>query len=164
MKKRTIKVKKLLERYRKSQLCPNCKTGAENVEMFPDFCPYIDTLKADTNCGTMVVHRDGTVNTYYGFECLHFVENDTVNPDYVPPASIKPDNVNHPTHYTAGKCECIDYIEDKLTDDEFRGYIKGNVLKYLTRERHKNGDEDILKAQFYLNRLCSKIKGDESNG
>lgn len=71
------------------------------------------------------------------------------------------DNVNHPSHYTTGKYECIDYIEDKLTDDEFRGYIKGNVLKYITRERHKNGDEDILKAQFYLNRLCKKIKGDD---
>lgn len=69
------------------------------------------------------------------------------------------DNVNHPGHYTTGKYECIDYIEDKLTDDEFRGYIKGNVLKYITRESHKNGDEDILKAQFYLNRLCKKIKG-----
>ncbi len=63
------------------------------------------------------------------------------------------DNVNHPAHYTQGKIECIDYIEDKLTAEEFRGYIKGNVIKYLTREKHKNGDEDIRKAAWYLNRL-----------
>lgn len=63
------------------------------------------------------------------------------------------DNVNHPSHYTAGQIECIDYIQDKLTEEEFRGYIKGNVLKYITREKHKNGDEDLRKAKWYLDRL-----------
>jgi len=67
------------------------------------------------------------------------------------------DNVNHPSHYTTGKIECIDYIRDKLTDEEFRGYIKGNVIKYLTREKHKNGDEDLRKAEWYLHRLTNEI-------
>ena len=68
------------------------------------------------------------------------------------------DNVNHPSHYTEGKIECIDYIEDKLTEEEFRGYIKGNVLKYITREKHKNGDEDLKKAKWYLDRLVERIE------
>lgn len=63
------------------------------------------------------------------------------------------DNVNHPKHYTDGKIECIDYIRDKLTDEEFRGYIKGNILKYITRERLKNKDEDLQKAKWYLDKL-----------
>lgn len=67
------------------------------------------------------------------------------------------DKVNHPAHYNTGKIECIDYIEDKLSPEEFRGYIKGNVIKYLTRERHKNGDEDIRKAKWYLDRLCGSL-------
>ena len=67
------------------------------------------------------------------------------------------DNVNHPAHYTQGKIECIDYIEDKLTAEEFRGYIKGNVIKYLTREKYKNSDEDIKKAAWYLDRLAGKL-------
>lgn len=67
------------------------------------------------------------------------------------------DNVNHPSHYTEGKIECIEYIEDKLTLEEYRGYIKGNVLKYITREKHKNGDEDIRKAKWYLDRLVSRL-------
>jgi len=67
------------------------------------------------------------------------------------------DNVNHPSHYTTGKIECIDYIRDKLTDAEFRGYIKGNVIKYLTREKHKNGDEDLRKAEWYLHRLTGEL-------
>ena len=71
------------------------------------------------------------------------------------------DNVNHPKHYTEGKIECIDYIEDKLTDEEYRGYIKGNVLKYITREKHKNGDEDLRKAKWYLDRLVSRLEESE---
>lgn len=61
------------------------------------------------------------------------------------------DVVNHPTHYTMGEIEVIDYIKDKLSPEELRGYIKGNVLKYISREAHKNGDEDLKKANWYLN-------------
>lgn len=71
------------------------------------------------------------------------------------------DNVNHPSHYTEGKIECIEYIEDKLTPEEYRGYIKGNVLKYITREKHKNGDEDIRKAKWYLDRLVNRLEESE---
>ena len=46
------------------------------------------------------------------------------------------DNVNHPSHYL-GKVEVIDYIEDKLTDEQFEGYLVGNVLKYISRYRKK---------------------------
>ena len=73
------------------------------------------------------------------------------------------DNVNHPKHYTTGEIECIAYIEDKLTSEEFRGYIKGNVIKYITRERNKGGDEDLKKAKWYIDRLIEKLqkKGEE---
>ena len=65
------------------------------------------------------------------------------------------DNVNHPKHYTTGEIECIAYIEDKLTPEEFRGYIKGNVIKYITRYRKKNGLEDVRKAVEYINRILA---------
>lgn len=60
------------------------------------------------------------------------------------------DRVNHPNHYTFGDIEVIDYIRDKLTDEEFRGYCEGNVLKYVSRWRHKGGVEDLMKAEVYL--------------
>ena len=63
------------------------------------------------------------------------------------------DNVNHPAHYGQGKIECIEYIQDFLTHDEFLGYLRGNIAKYLHRWRYKNGLEDLHKAQWYLNRL-----------
>ena len=60
------------------------------------------------------------------------------------------DNVNHPSHYTAGEIEVITYIRDKLTSEEFIGYCLGNSLKYISRWRHKGGTEDLEKAQVYL--------------
>lgn len=63
------------------------------------------------------------------------------------------DMVNSPSHYGTGSIECIDYIEDFLTTEEFIGYLRGNIAKYLHRWRYKNKEEDLLKAQWYLNRL-----------
>jgi hypothetical protein len=65
----------------------------------------------------------------------------------------KGDDINHPVHYTAGKVECIDAIEAALTPEEYRGYLKGNILKYTWRERQKEGDKAMGKARWYLDRL-----------
>jgi hypothetical protein len=61
-------------------------------------------------------------------------------------------NVNHPDHYNAGGIECIDAIEAALTPEEFRGFCKGNALKYLWRERGKGSDEDLKKGAWYMKR------------
>jgi hypothetical protein len=63
------------------------------------------------------------------------------------------DNVNSPAHYGKGSIECIDYIEDFLTTEEYIGYLRGNIAKYLHRWRYKNKQEDLLKSQWYLERL-----------
>lgn len=63
------------------------------------------------------------------------------------------DNVNHPSHYTTGDIECIDAIEASMSEQEFKGYLKGNCIKYLWRYRNKGGKEDLQKAQWYLDRL-----------
>lgn len=68
-------------------------------------------------------------------------------------AEISVDTVNHPPHYTEGGIECIEAIEAQLTPEEYRGYLKGNVAKYIWREKHKGGIESLKKAQWYLNKL-----------
>jgi hypothetical protein len=68
------------------------------------------------------------------------------------------DNVNNPVHYGKGNIECIDYIEDFLTQEEYIGYLRGNIAKYLHRWRYKNKQEDLLKSQWYLDRLI-KLTG-----
>lgn len=64
------------------------------------------------------------------------------------------DNVNSPAHYGSGKIECIEYIEDFLTREEYVGYLRGNIAKYMHRWRYKNGLEDLKKATWYLDRLA----------
>lgn len=66
---------------------------------------------------------------------------------------MKHDEVNHPKHYTSGGIECIQAIEAALTPEEMKGFLKGNIIKYTWRERHKGGVESLAKAQWYLNRL-----------
>lgn len=68
------------------------------------------------------------------------------------------DMVNHPSHYTQGKIEVIKIMEDQLTAEEYRGYIKGQVIKYITREKYKNGLEDLEKADWYLRHLIEYLK------
>ena len=72
-----------------------------------------------------------------------------------------PDLVNAPPHYRQGGIECIDAIQAALTPEEFRGYLKGNSMKYLWREKHKGGDEDLKKAAWYLHRI-EEVKTKES--
>ena len=77
----------------------------------------------------------------------------------------------NPGHYQTGGIETIDFIKAKLTKEQFKGYLVGNVIKYLSRFEHKAGEEDLQKARWYLNRLlvqgkrpivyvCSPLRGD----
>lgn len=66
------------------------------------------------------------------------------------------DKVNNPTHYTAGGIETLDYIKAKVSD--YPSYAAGNILKYVSRYEHKNGIEDLKKAQFYLNDLIKEME------
>ncbi|EAE3096117.1 DUF3310 domain-containing protein, partial [Listeria monocytogenes] len=68
------------------------------------------------------------------------------------------DKVNNPTHYTAGGIETLDYIKAKVSD--YPSYAAGNILKYVSRYEHKNGIEDLKKAQFYLNDLINWMESD----
>ncbi|MBM5705181.1 DUF3310 domain-containing protein [Listeria ivanovii] len=68
------------------------------------------------------------------------------------------DKVNNPAHYTAGGIETLDYIKAKVND--YPSYAAGNILKYVSRYEHKNGIEDLKKAQFYLNDLIEWMESE----
>jgi hypothetical protein len=71
---------------------------------------------------------------------------------------VQSDPVNHPAHYTHGGIETIDFIQAKLTPEEFRGYLKGNILKYGSRLGHKDNDmQDAGKLNWYTNKLRSVL-------
>lgn len=74
---------------------------------------------------------------------------------------VSQDIINHPDHYKAGGIETIDFIKAKLTPEQYEGYLAGNVIKYISRYRHKNGAEDLKKARVYLNWLIEEMEGNQ---
>ena len=80
---------------------------------------------------------------------------DNIKKEFEP--KLETDNINHPSHYTDGKIEVIDVIEDKKLP-----YHLGNVIKYISRAGKKNPDtelEDLKKAQWYLSRYIELKEG-----
>ena len=68
----------------------------------------------------------------------------------------KKDNVNHPSHYTQGKIECIDAIEESTKGLlGIAAVCVANVIKYIWRYKFKNGIEDLKKARWYLDKLIA---------
>ncbi len=73
-------------------------------------------------------------------------------------SASKHDMLNSPKHYRMQGVEAIDILEMSMTEEEFMGYLKGNMLKYIMRYKHKNKPkEDLQKAEWYLKKLIEKI-------
>ena len=68
------------------------------------------------------------------------------------------DVVNKPEHYRQGGLECIEAIQASMSREEFQGYLKGNIEKYVWRYRYKNGIQDLHKARWYLDRLILALE------
>ena len=70
------------------------------------------------------------------------------------------DKVNHPSHYTYGDIEVVDFIEQVTKDYKPElAFAIGNAIKYISRANRKNGKEDLDKARWYLNRAFEKWEG-----
>lgn len=70
------------------------------------------------------------------------------------------DSVNHPAHYTDGKIEVIDFIEDKKL-----GFHLGNTVKYICRAGKKDPEktiEDLQKAEWYLRREIQRLSAQKA--
>ena len=67
------------------------------------------------------------------------------------------DDVDSPFHYNKGSIECVDAIEAASTKEEFEGYVRANVLKYVWRFRYKDNIKDLRKARWYLDKLIDSL-------
>ena len=72
------------------------------------------------------------------------------SPDYS--KKTTPSVVEHPKHYNNG-IECWEYVVSHNM-----GFLEGNIIKYVTRYKFKNGREDLLKAKEYLDRLLEQVQ------
>lgn len=94
---------------------------------------------------------------------------DTTNPiggcslddaiDAVKQISTDKDMVNHPSHYTHGSIEVIDYIQDNLGDDGCIDYCLGNCIKYISRCKFKGTMiTDLKKCRWYLDKVIDILE------
>ncbi len=73
------------------------------------------------------------------------------------------DMVGAPKHYNSGNIECIDAIEESMSSHAFKGYLKGNCMKYLWRYEYKGKQvEDLQKAGWYLRKLTAMVAEENS--
>lgn len=147
------------------------------VRTHEDYCPECEKVMTPPGggvskeltcegCGVTFVHKKEKAQgrwTKYCPECLpkyskvpkkkevvlslaHMVSKTLEEPK-------KEDVINHPSHYTRGKIEVIDFIEDQQLP-----YHLGNVIKYVARAGYK-GDklEDLKKARWYLDRYINEV-------
>jgi hypothetical protein len=78
--------------------------------------------------------------------------------EYIFAEEEEDDVVNNPSHYNTGNIECIDAIEESMSSVAFKGYLKGNAMKYLWRYDYKGKQvEDLEKAGWYLLRLTDIV-------
>ena len=72
-------------------------------------------------------------------------------------------DIVNPTHYNSNTIETIDLIKNSMELEEYRGYLKGNIFKYISRYRYKDKEnplKDLMKAEWYLNKLIEDTKND----
>ena len=73
------------------------------------------------------------------------------------------DMVGAPKHYNTGNIECIEAIEESMSSVAYKGYLKGNCMKYLWRYDYKGKQvEDLQKAGWYLNKLTNMVAEENS--
>lgn len=79
------------------------------------------------------------------------------------PFEEESDEVNHPSHYTSGKHECIDVMVSMFGVETVKGFCKCNVFKYRFRAGLKQGEsaeKDIAKAEWYEDKLIELERKD----
>lgn len=60
-------------------------------------------------------------------------------------------------HYTSKSVQPWEAMESWMSEEAFKGYIWGNVIKYIARWEDKGGVEDLKKAHHYLDKLISIV-------
>lgn len=101
---------------------------------------YLETVPTDS-----VMTHDDEVKAVSGVKYFRGTDADL--------EKIAQDMVNHPSHYKQFGREVIDTMQGMSTPEEFKGYLKLNAVKYLSRYQGKNGAEDLDKAIWYVTKL-----------
>ena len=135
-------------------------------------CPFkdadceIDLTEVCEIAQNYIEEHEKTVNTIEKIEENEDISRDLIEGHNFTKATVTlkelqeiKNNVDHPKHYTNGKYECIDIIEDVTKDlTGLEAVCTANVIKYMWRWKLKNGVEDLKKARWYLNKLIDNTE------
>lgn len=143
---------------------------AEESNALPEGCKWLQRRVCDTlllQNGWRNSQCDDLMNMVKAE--LEFLKEHKFVEDGIKERETKPENdtsdYDHPQRYTGedGK-DLIDRFEEGLIPEEqVRGFLRGNVFKYLTRYPDKYGMDDLLKANEYLRRLIEFEDGGDSD-
>lgn len=73
------------------------------------------------------------------------------------------DPVEHPSHYSVYSPETIDYIANRLDSVDslltpYQSWLWGQIMRYIDRWPHKNEEEDLKKARWYIDELLENLQ------
>ena len=116
-----------------------------------DDCPCVDTIACTEITGTLT---DADIEN--AIKILEDAEDVASEP------SADFDVVSKPKHYASTSIECIDAMSETQGVEATKQFCICNAFKYLWRHNAKNGDEDIRKASWYLNKAVSLMEGEST--
>lgn len=137
-------------------------TREEKIAFLNSCCDATDCLFNDKGevcpldesyCDAFNTLCDRDLDTAVELFTKHLKDNGKELPKIELPEDDEPyDNVNCPKHYASTSIECIDAMIETQGKDAVKCFCVCNAFKYLWRHNSKNGDEDIKKASWYLNK------------
>ena len=117
-----------------------------------------NTLYDSESIGALLKINESNKDNFVGYISDYYFEFERAHFDFE-------DDFKNPSHYKHGEYDLITHLADIMTEEELRGFLKGNVIKYIDRYRDKNGIEDLEKAREYTHRLEEfekKVKGEDN--
>lgn len=117
---------------------------------YPSFDSYAAYVKEASGLGDPGTDADGGAKGPEPDEETNFYDGDESPTLY---HYDQGDEVTNPDHYNQGKIDVIEGLYQMLPFEQFRGFMKGNIIKYTVRYEHKGHGKDLDKVEEYKRRL-----------
>lgn len=114
------------------------------------------------HCGKLFLKEDHRWITTKGDMCNTCYKRITSN--VIRGLDKESDNkeLESPSYYKEGGIQPIEYMKMKMSQEMYEGFLLGNVIKYVSRYKGKNGLEDLRKARWYLSQLIFEEENKDS--
>jgi hypothetical protein len=135
--------------YCNTNACLNCKYNGDAT----DWCATLDPFS---------MSEEDVLAVYEDITSTQNVSKEDTEDNTDVPKEIQHDAVNHPDHYTNGGMECIDEMILLFGSETVKSFCLCNAWKYRRRALYKNGEEDIKKSHWYINKYKELSEGEVS--